>query len=247
MYRELLGCEVESVSGGDIVVTAQRPFLDYQPDITDPYHTLTGYGTSDPWNQYYLAYYGAMSVTFANMGAPADVIWTGDNSLATTNANTFRVEMSDIDAGLDSHLPFKLDLAGIGSITLAEIQNIFHKMDFTITDGVQYPPGYGGETGMNADGTYYSHMAKETLSFYAAFGDRGLDFIALHEVAHNSTAIKAYETTLFNAYYTSHGNSSVGWSTSTGFALVEQAADAAARAIAIQLGLPLMPNPQYGY
>ena len=192
--------EAEYVMGGDIVVTGQRPFLDYQPGLTDPYRNYLSSGTNDPWTQYYLSYYAAFAETYANAGAPASVTYSGSDPLAITNANNFQTEMNDLDAAMDSHAPFRVNIQGVGSITLAEIQKIFHKMDFRITKNIVYPNGRD-ETGKLASGDYYSNMDKATLSFYAAFGEGGMDFIAMHEIVHNTDAMNQYEQTLWNQYW----------------------------------------------
>jgi hypothetical protein len=247
--RYLSADELTCVAGGegDIVIVGLKPYLDYQPDPSDPYAGYRNGGTSGDWNQYYLAYLGSMAVTWANAGNPADVDYFGVDAVTASNVAQFETEISDIDNGLDNHAPFTLKVGDLGSISLKEIQQIFHNMDFTITENVSYPDGYGGQTDIDPSGGYYSNMDKATLNGYALHGEAGLNLLVLHEIAHNTTVMQQLENNNYQTYLLLNNGSPTGWADSHLFRDVERTANAIAKSIATQLSMPVMAAPPHGY
>ena len=229
----------------EIVVTANRPYVDYTPVYGDPYWVQSAGTTGQS------VYLQEIAIETAHYGAPANIKYSGTNQvMIKTVVPKFQAESSNISQRLNGIAATEFALSNGSKIPFTEIMDIFHHMDFNFTEGVAYPDNnYGGQTYYDSSvGRYVSDMdATATAAGYAAQGQVGVDYIMLHEVAHNTTAAMDFQQQEYTSYLNANGQNPAGWSNSTQFDSVEKFANDIAKAIETTLQLPTDAAPPHGY
>jgi hypothetical protein len=133
------------------------------------------------------------------LGPPIDyeppVSHDGDpNSIAA--AATLAAAITSVDDAIDN-LPDNavIRMPDGSTMTGAEIKALWNSMSFHVTTGVNYGAGRGG-----ANHGASVAISSETVNGYFAHGANGLNFLLLHEIAHNT----AFARSSYNAFWASH-------------------------------------------
>lgn len=244
--------EVDSVRIGDVIVTRSRlitPNPSFSIFDSSIFSVQDGFGfrALEPDMAAKLSLWDAFELGALTPGeypqVVVDVPPTSEHYDAALAAAILKMhylkELDPIMDGLNSAQTYMI--SPTEGVTGAFLKQLWNGLSFRINLN-NYPDGYGGE---NINGTV--HMNWQTALGYANQGQAGVNFIALHEVMHNTPqGVQNHQGNY--TLHLAHGGVSANYDeTSQFFILQEQAANRWARDMAGLLFLDIPANPTHGY
>ena len=132
------------------------------------------------------------------------------------------------------------------TVTLDEFYSNNLHLNFNITFNVDYPPGFGGQTGKTKDGDgWISKIDHETVQNYS-YNPNGTNMLAMHELAHTTNAASDYLALRFGQWYRLPDDAKPEWGKSDQFKDVENYTNNLAYQMAKAIDLPIWENPPLG-
>jgi hypothetical protein len=169
-----------------------------------------------------------------------------ENSSLRLSIIRFGLAISNLHYKLGSIPSFTVVAKDGRAVDAGELYANWLYLDFTITNGVVYRPGYGGENrGSAASGGWVVHIDRLAFLGYDALNEAGRNFLALHELAHTTNAATDFWQSQYLSFK-ARGGQEDQWGMSAEFSAVENYTNHLAKQIANSLEVSLLENPPHG-